>query len=101
MKIIHIIGEKPVIAGDLLVFNAPRPLPCDIVWEGDFLHGIFYGASKSITQDLIDMDAMVVDYYTVKQARDVLAEKYPTLIDRIYALSTEDLKKQLDYTMNH
>jgi len=26
------------------VMNAPRPLPCEIPWVGEYRHGIFYGA---------------------------------------------------------
>ncbi len=33
-----------LITADWLVFNAPRPMPGHICWQGDFMHGIFYSA---------------------------------------------------------
>lgn len=49
---------------DWVVFNAPRPLPGDIAWKGDFNHGIHYSAldprfsetERKIMEDIDDHD---------------------------------------------
>ncbi len=33
-----------LIRADWLIYNAPRPIPGHILWQGDFRHGVFYAA---------------------------------------------------------
>jgi len=41
----HTIRTRPEnIPEDWSIYNAPRPIPGEIVWDGDFLHGVFYAA---------------------------------------------------------
>ncbi len=41
------------------VYNAPRPIPGEITFQGEFRHGIFYAAGPpgKYAQDWVDLDA--------------------------------------------
>jgi len=47
---------------DFTVVNAPRPLPGEIEWQGEFLHGIFYAAGdfEKFGEQWESLDAHIV-----------------------------------------
>ena len=49
-----------------LIFNAPRPFPCNKSWRGDFIHGVFYGG--------IDLNDEFADIY-IQRANDLDASQ--------------------------
>lgn len=88
-----------------LVFNAPRPIPGDLEWEGDFRHGIHYAAldpAKAEGGDgdrrhhawqlaqIKSLDGWLVEWKTVGQMREelnafYLAEYGPAEADSVAA----------------
>lgn len=31
------------------IYNAPRPFPATVTWQGEFIRGVFYGAIDPVT----------------------------------------------------
>jgi len=62
----------PEIPKEWEIYNAARPFPAHKTWQGEFLHGIFYGA--------IDPDEEYADEYR-KRAKELDASRL-TFISR-------------------
>ncbi len=70
--------------GDGIVFNAPRPLAGDKVWQGEFIHGYFYSSVSDVnekyTRDMmktnLSLDAYVIEYVTLDQALTMSRNDY-------------------------
>ena len=73
-EVIFTTTERPEdVPSDWLVFNAPRPIWGDKVWQGEFLSGIFYaavnpdyGMAKGYITENIRLNACPVEYITTE-----------------------------------
>jgi hypothetical protein len=80
----RLIGAQPAdIPASWQIWNAPRPIPGHIEWEGDFRHGIFYAAisptgdfAEEMTTRCRELDARPIDYVSMEIARAELMEAY-------------------------
>ena len=80
---IKVIGTRPTetpngtpIPETTLIFNAPRPLYGNPVWQGDFQHGIFYAVvdfpngeySQEQYRDNVSLDGWLIEYASKDEA---------------------------------
>lgn len=94
--------ERPTkVPASWPIFNAPRPIPGDENWQGDFRHGIYYSAvDPNREKEVVDynlttlksLDAWLVRYYTTSQAIDWMRRYYKTNFPK----SFENFKKLVD-----
>ena len=102
-KKLFIICERPKgIPENWLIFNAPRPLLGDEVWDGEFQHGIFYAAidpdgyiPESWIKKNCELDGWLVEYISeegaIQKAKDRYYTAYPNQEEAIENLSKRDL----------
>ena len=100
-------GERPEpndceIPAGWQIYNAARPLPGTIVWEGEFHHGIFYAAvdpkdpyAATWRQGCIDLDGHLVVPISKDEVRDwcraYYKQEYPKVQIDIDEFDYEDL----------
>jgi len=93
----HVFIDRPEQVGrDDLVFNAPRPIPGRVVFNGQFIHGRFYAAFEYSDDDYRlclkrchELDAVLVMYHDkdaeIAGIREAVQEFYdaqrPGLVD--------------------
>jgi len=110
-KKLFIIGTRPDIPEDWLIFNAPRPLLGDKEWKGDFQHGIFYVAvdpkgyiPESWIKSNCSLDGWLVEYISeseaMKKATDYYHKEYPNQTEAIGNLGERDLLQAFHLRFN-
>lgn len=107
MKKLHVIEKRLNVPGDWIIINAPRPIPGDIQWQGDFRHGIFYAALNpddpnfaSNYTEAEDLDAWELRYYTINEAREILMSKSEYQDFKADLQHSEDIRGIFNYAMN-
>jgi hypothetical protein len=85
------------------VYNAPRPIPGEITFQGAFRHGIFYAAGPldRYAQDWADLDAWPVQRISNLQIVDHLAamarERNTTLAEVLEDTDLPELARQCGF----
>lgn len=92
MKTIIRIGNRPTEAPEgWPIHNAPRPLYGQKVWQGDFVHGVFYAAvdpadeySPGFIKGNEQNDAYELVYMSKEQAMNEALEYYRSTFPSVY-----------------
>jgi len=99
-------GEWPATVGGVetswRIFNAPRPLPGSVTWDGEFHHGIFYAAidpeddyATELEERCISLDGHLVipieKEEVVEWCRAYYAAEYPKDAIDVTEIDYEDL----------
>ena len=110
MRKLHIIDQRPMnIPENWTILNAPRPIPGNMTWQGDFRHGIFYSAMNPDTQffnsdfeQAKELDAWEIVYYSIGEARDAMKNnpKYLEYLDDIDGIDDIELREYFALVMN-
>jgi hypothetical protein len=85
------------------VFNAPRPIPGEITFQGEFRHGIFYAAGplEQYAQVWTDLDAWPVELISNIQIVDRLstmaADRHTTLAEILEYTDLPNLARQCGF----
>ena len=102
-------GRPYNIPSDYLIFNAPRPLPGEITWEGDFLSGRYYAAMPADDHRVVTalkLDACIVEHLPDADAqrelaRELMARNHPgdfgwETRQRIAEMTHKQIQKLID-----